>query len=1046
MDSSRLYGLPVIFAGTAQATPSSQPPANALSFTGIRAPLTIDDDSDDFEHSSSLSNAENNSSIADSYTSHNGYASEASISGEDDFGSDSEMDDSDQEPDPNEQTIEHTPFVNQFDYRPSVEYSEDESVEEKSNLDEFDDSISSLTGPDVRNVGYGGSRQGIPIALLSVDNDDDSEGSVVLEDDGFSGSVRIPSYKALERIGSAPKVRVLTVEGEEDNELEYENAIQPDVVVADGGVEDELEYEYAQEKQVVVDSVLNGNAKTLASDYVDQQIAECTVPDSVPGEIVEYKDYDIEEIKVECSVTSKEPLPQRELETSGMQFEEEIQSVYMDAQDIEIVNLDIDSKPPVVFKWVIEEPKELNFFGTDDMWIAKSNLQVGETAGLTQIGKNEIQDSTLKQEIHQSVETQSCDTKGDEVQSTDGAENVQISAAQDQLFPSNGSEVDTTQGPAEGDELSRDSNISQSMAINSLPELQTNNKDDNYAFKSVEDEENSFSFNNDDGLTFEDFGVKETIDQSDYRFAGFLLDGERCLDHVQSINGEVVTDSNEEVGTIEENKEKEAFETAVLLKAVGLGSTLQASGLVSQLKDSNISAPSDHAVEHKAEGISSDAERSNLEKIQQLHLNFLHLIHRLNQPPEDSIAKQVFSRLAIATGKPFAQAFCANSARTEELQFEADCRYNLNFSLNVLVIGKTGVGKSATINSIFHEDKAVTDAFKPATTTVKEMVGNLEGVIVRVLDTPGLRSSIPEQIYNRKVLLSIKKAVTRCPPDVVLYVDRLDIQTRDLCDLPLLKSITTYLGPSIWDKTIVTLTHAASSPPDGSTGKPLSYEIYVAQRLHAIQQLINHSVGDLRIMSAGLMNPISLVENQSVWMRNGNGENWRCQLLLLCYSMKIVSELSCVVKTRDPGKQSDFEMCLPPLTYFLSNVHPNYQGEDVECDSKLTYFPNSDKEDEEEIEYDNLPPSTGPIFFKSRGWNLDYGYDGVSIKHQPTLIWGRSCKGGIRLELNKKLSGGISMRTSSSSAAYTQIAILCIITVAKDIMRRIYPPPQPQEL
>nr|GLL17098.1 translocase of chloroplast 159, chloroplastic-like isoform X1 [Ipomoea trifida]GLL31475.1 translocase of chloroplast 159, chloroplastic-like isoform X1 [Ipomoea trifida]GLL44805.1 translocase of chloroplast 159, chloroplastic-like isoform X1 [Ipomoea trifida] len=46
------------------------------------------------------------------------------------------------------------------------------SVEEKSNLHEFDDDyISSLTGPDVGNVGYIDFRQGIRIALLSVDNE-----------------------------------------------------------------------------------------------------------------------------------------------------------------------------------------------------------------------------------------------------------------------------------------------------------------------------------------------------------------------------------------------------------------------------------------------------------------------------------------------------------------------------------------------------------------------------------------------------------------------------------------------------------------------------------------------------------------------------------------------------------------------------------------------------------------------------------------------------------------------------------------------------------
>nr|GLL24982.1 translocase of chloroplast 159, chloroplastic-like isoform X1 [Ipomoea trifida] len=71
-----------------------------------------DDDGNMSRHRTSNSNVENNSSIPDAYTSHNGSASEASI-------------------------------------------SEGESVEEKSNLHEFDYGyISSLTGPDVGNVGY----------------------------------------------------------------------------------------------------------------------------------------------------------------------------------------------------------------------------------------------------------------------------------------------------------------------------------------------------------------------------------------------------------------------------------------------------------------------------------------------------------------------------------------------------------------------------------------------------------------------------------------------------------------------------------------------------------------------------------------------------------------------------------------------------------------------------------------------------------------------------------------------------------------------------
>ncbi|RVW55620.1 Translocase of chloroplast 159, chloroplastic [Vitis vinifera] len=87
----------------------------------------------------------------------------------------------------------------------------------------------------------------------------------------------------------------------------------------------------------------------------------------------------------------------------------------------------------------------------------------------------------------------------------------------------------------------------------------------------------------------------------------------------------------------------------------------------------------------------------------------------------------------------------------------------------------------------------MTNAFEPTTSAVNEIIGTIDGVKIRVLDTPGLRSSLMEQAFNRKILSSIKKFMKKFPPDVVLYVDRLDTEDKDLNDLPLLKSITSSL-------------------------------------------------------------------------------------------------------------------------------------------------------------------------------------------------------------------------------------------------------------
>nr|GFB30614.1 translocase of chloroplast 159, chloroplastic [Tanacetum cinerariifolium] len=51
------------------------------------------------------------------------------------------------------------------------------------------------------------------------------------------------------------------------------------------------------------------------------------------------------------------------------------------------------------------------------------------------------------------------------------------------------------------------------------------------------------------------------------------------------------------------------------------------------------------------------------------------------------------------------QAFSLDAAKKKVAELEAEGSDDLDFSLNILAIGKAGVGKSAIINSIFGEDK-----------------------------------------------------------------------------------------------------------------------------------------------------------------------------------------------------------------------------------------------------------------------------------------------------------------------------------------------------
>ncbi|XP_050363347.1 translocase of chloroplast 159, chloroplastic isoform X5 [Argentina anserina] len=481
--------------------------------------------------------------------------------------------------------------------------------------------------------------------------------------------------------------------------------------------------------------------------------------------------------------------------------------------------------------------------------------------------------------------------------------------------------------------------------------------------------------------------------------------GERSLsyrDESQRVDGQIVTDSDEEVDTDEEGGGKELFDSAALaalLKAATGGgasdggngtfsspdgsrlfSVERPAGLGSSMRPMRPGArldPSALFSNAMAGGDTDDSlteeERMKLEKFQQIRVKFLRLVQRLGVSTEDSIVKQVLYRLNLVSGRLRSREFSEEAAKTTALELEADGKDDLDFSLNILVLGKTGVGKSATINSIFREEKTPIYAFGPATTTVKEIVGVVDGIKIRVFDTPGLKSAAMEQNVNRKILSSVQKFTKKCPPDIVLYVDRLDTQSRDLNDVPVLRSITSAFGPSIWRSTIVTLTHAASAPPDGPSGSPLNYELFVAQRSQILQQTIGQAMGDIRFSNPGMMSPISLVENHPSCRKNRegekvlpNGQSWRPQLLLLSSSMKVLAEatnLSKPAESFDHRKLFGFRTRSAPLPYLLSwllqpRAHPKLSGdqggENADSDIDLADLSDSDNEEEED-EYDQLP-------------------------------------------------------------------------------------------
>lgn len=374
------------------------------------------------------------------------------------------------------------------------------------------------------------------------------------------------------------------------------------------------------------------------------------------------------------------------------------------------------------------------------------------------------------------------------------------------------------------------------------------------------------------------------------------------------------------------------------------------------------------------ESANGDVEENDetREKLQMIRVKFLRLAHRLGQTPHNVVVAQVLYRLGLAEqlrggngGRGATFSFDRASAMAEQL--ESTGQEPLDFSCTIMVLGKTGVGKSATINSIFDQVMFNTDPFKLGTKKVQDVVGTVQGIKVRVIDTPGLLPSWSDQHRNEKILESVRRFIKKSPPDIVLYLDRLDMQSRDSGDMPLLRTITDTFGPSIWFNAIVVLTHAASAPPEGPNGVPTGYDMFLTQRSHVVQQAIRHAAGDMR-----LMNPVSLVENHSACRTNRagqrvlpNGQVWKPHLLLLSFASKILAEANTLLKLQDgpPGKSFPTRARAPPLPFLLTSLlrsrpqlklpHEQYDDDDT-LDDDLDESINSD----DESEFDKLPPFT----------------------------------------------------------------------------------------
>ncbi|XP_058184141.1 translocase of chloroplast 34-like isoform X1 [Rhododendron vialii] len=185
-------------------------------------------------------------------------------------------------------------------------------------------------------------------------------------------------------------------------------------------------------------------------------------------------------------------------------------------------------------------------------------------------------------------------------------------------------------------------------------------------------------------------------------------------------------------------------------------------------------------------------------------------------------------------------------------------------TLTILVMGKGGVGKSSTVNSIVGERVVAVNAFQSEGPRPVMVSRTRAGFTLNIIDTPGL---VEGGYVNDQALEIIKRFLLNKTIDVLLYVDRLDAYRMDNLDTQIVKAITDSFGREIWQRGLVVLTHAQMLPPDG-----LSYEEFLSRRSEALLKVVRDGARMKLQDKQGSSIPIVLVENGGRCNKNDDDE------------------------------------------------------------------------------------------------------------------------------------------------------------------------------
>jgi predicted GTPase len=137
---------------------------------------------------------------------------------------------------------------------------------------------------------------------------------------------------------------------------------------------------------------------------------------------------------------------------------------------------------------------------------------------------------------------------------------------------------------------------------------------------------------------------------------------------------------------------------------------------------------------------------------------------------------------------------------------ELDIRERIPGETRIMLVGRTGVGKSSTINTLLGAEVAKTGEFEPETASICIYRGRIGTLRVLVIDTPGLCDDRADKGNDRHYIEQMVELVGEI--DLMLFATTIDDSRVRSDEIRCLDLLTQCFGAQIWDNTVTLLTRS----------------------------------------------------------------------------------------------------------------------------------------------------------------------------------------------------------------------------------------------